>query len=154
MKAGAWAGLVVILAAVLIGAQSAFGVSMGTNAPQGSSGIDGLMQAIATAEGSLEAHPDWNNPGDLTRDFGFSSLGPQNSDGVLAFATLEDGWGALRAQLNLIATGGSRVYSTSDSILDMGFKWAGASQGSAWAANVAAVLGVDPATPIGDFLNG
>lgn len=127
---------------------------MGTNAPQGSSGIDGLMQAIATAEGSLEAHPDWNNPGDLTRDFGFQSLGPQNSDGVLAFATLEDGWGALRAQLKLIASGGSHVYSAGDSILDMGFKWAGSSQGSAWAANVAAALGVDPSTPIGDFLNG
>lgn len=155
MKAGAWAGVVLLFAAIFIGAQNAFGGTVsGLNGPQGSTGIDALMQAIATAEGSLEAHPDWNNPGDLTRDFGFNSLGPQNSDGVLAFATLNDGWGALRAQLELIASGGSRVYSTSDTILSMGHKWAGISQGTAWASNVAAALGVDPSTPIGEFLNG
>lgn len=153
MRAGAWLGLTLIVAAIFIGVQSAFGVSMGSNAPQGSSGIDGLMQAIATAEGSLEAHPGWNNPGDLTKSFGFANSGPQNADGVLAFDSIKDGWGALRAQLDLIASGGSHVYSTGDSILEMGHKWAGVSQGTAWASNVAAVLGVDPATPIGDFLN-
>jgi len=155
MKAGAWAGVVLVFAAIFIGAQSAFGGTVsGSNAPQGSNGIDGLMQAIATAEGSLEAHPEWNNPGDLTRSFGFPNSGPQNADGVLAFDSIDDGWGALRAQLDDIASGGSHVYSTSDTILSMGHKWAGISQGTAWASNVAAVLGVDPSTPIGDFLNG
>ncbi len=156
MKRGLWIGVALVFAAIFIGAQTALGGTlMGSNAPQaGTAGIDALMSAIATAEGSLEAHPDWNNPGDLTRSFGFANSGPQNSDGVLAFATLDDGWGALRAQLQLIADGGSQVYSASDSILEMGFKWAGQSQGSAWAANVAAALGVDPSTPIGDFLNG
>lgn len=156
MKRGLWIGVALIFAAVFIGAQTAFGGTlMGSNAPQaGGTGLDQLMSAIATAEGSLEAHPDWNNPGDLTKSFGFSNSGPQNSDGVLAFNTLADGWGALRAQLQLIADGGSHVYAASDSILDMGYKWAGESQGGAWASNVAAALGVDPSTPIGDFLNG
>lgn len=156
MNRGLWVGVVLILAALFIGAQSAFGgtLTASSAAPNGSGGIDQLMQAIATAEGSLEAHPDWNNPGDLTASFGFSNSGPQNSDGVLAFADVASGWGALRAQLELIASGRSRVYTASDSVLDMGYKWAGVSQGSAWASNVAAALGVDPSTPIGDFLNG
>lgn len=156
MRAGAWLGIVLVAAAIFIGADSAFGGTLsGSNAPNpANGGIDALMQAIATAEGSLEAHPTWNNPGDLTKSFGFANSGPQNSDGVLAFNSLEDGWGALRKQLELIASGGSGVYSTGDSILDMGYKWAGSSQGTAWASNVAAALGVDPSSSIGDFLNG
>lgn len=132
------------------------GILTGTNAPQTdpttgvATGIDALMLAIARAEGSP---PAWNNPGDLTASFGFSNSGPQNADGVLGFATVEDGWGALRAQLNLAKAGLSRVYSASMSILDMGMKYAGVSQGSTWAANVAAALGVDTSTPIGSFLN-
>jgi hypothetical protein len=144
--------------AVAIGATNAFGGNlMGGNAPQpgATTGVDGLMNAIAAAEGSLEAHPEWNNPGDLTDSFGFANSGPQNADGVLAFATIDDGWGALRAQINLIARGTSRVYTTSMSLLEMGLHWATASGGEAWANNVAAYLGADPeGTTIGQVLNG
>lgn len=154
MKRGLWIGIALLFAAIFIGTQKAFGGTLtASNVPQGSTGIDALMQAIATAEGSLEAHPEWNNPGDLTRSFGFANSGPQNADGVLAFDTLDDGWGALRAQLQYIADGNSKDYTGTESILEMGYTWAGQSQGSAWASNVAEVLGVDPSTSIGDFLN-
>jgi hypothetical protein len=120
--------------------------------PQSDTGIDGFMQAIAVAEGSLAAHPDWNNPGDLTRNLGFPDNGPQNSEGVLAFPDLNTGWGALRAELELIASGQSQVYSPSDTILQMGYKWAGAADGSTWANNVARELGVPVDTQIGGLL--
>jgi hypothetical protein len=158
LSRGLLIGIFLIVAAVLIGVTNAFGGTlMGGNAPQpgATTGVDGLMNAIAAAEGSLEAHPDWNNPGDLTDSFGFSSLGPQNADGVLAFQTLADGWGALRAQIELIARGASHVYTEQMSLLEMGLHWATASGGEAWANNVAAYLGVDPeGTTIGQVLNG
>jgi len=155
MSRGFWIAIALLAAAALVALEKIYGggILTGSNAPQqgATSGIDALMLAIAQAEGSP---PAWNNPGDLTASFGFANSGPQNADGVLAFSTIEGGWGALRAQLNLAAAGLSRVYNASMSILEMGMKYAGVSQGSTWAANVAAALGVDPSTPIGSFLNG
>ena len=54
-----------------------------------------LAHAISVAEGSLEHHPDWHNPGDMTYAHGHPTLGVANSEGVLIFASLEDGWEAL-----------------------------------------------------------
>lgn len=108
-----------------------------------------FMKAVAIAEGSDTA---WNNPGDLTTSFGFPVVGRANSAGVLMFDTMNHGWGALRAQLELIAGGGSHVYTPSMSIADMAVKYTGGDQANSWASNVAETLGVDPSTSIGDLL--
>jgi hypothetical protein len=110
--------------------------------PSPTQGIFFLAQAIAVAEGSPA---DWNNPGDLTKTFGFNaSAGPQNADGVLKFDTIQDGVGALYAQLSLILNGGS-MYSTNTSLSDFGASYAGDPN---WAGNVASAYSNISGTPV------
>lgn len=109
-----------------------------------------LMLAIAGAEGS---NPEWNNPGDLTEDFGFPTTGTANSSGVLIFDTLNHGWGALRAQIGLIQSGQSSEYSSSDTISSMAQTYTGGENSDSWAQSVAQSLGVSPDTTLGEILN-
>lgn len=64
-----------------------------------------------------------NNPGDLTKSFGFSTTGIANKEGVLIFATIEDGWSALYKQLGIIFDGTSRVYKTDMTIWEFAYTW-------------------------------
>lgn len=110
--------------------------------------IGAFALAIAFAEGSPAA---WNNPGDLTKSFGFPNEGPQNKDGVLKFATAADGWNALYAQLQLIASGKSR-YCLCTTLCAFGQGYAGDCN---WANNVASQLpGVSSDTTLGEILCG
>lgn len=115
--------------------------------PAPSSAIAAFAAAIAVAEGS---NPDWNNPGDLTASFGYSTSGPVNSAGVLQFDNCEDGWQALYAQLSAIVRGGSR-YTLNDTIASFGIGYSGGDPN--WAKNVANALGVDPNTQLSEVLS-
>jgi hypothetical protein len=111
-----------------------------------SAAIDALAAAIAVAEGS---NPDWNNPGDLTKSFGFPTVGVANSAGVLKFKTSGDGWRALYAQLQLIVSGGSH-WTLDTTLADFGLGYSGGD--SNWAKNVANKLGVSTDSSLGDIL--
>jgi hypothetical protein len=102
--------------------------------------------AIEFAEGSLRAHPDWNNPGDLTYSFGLSNRGPQNKAGVLAFNSIEDGWHALFHQCWIMLSGRSKEYSLSDTLDFAGRKYSGGDPN--WVKNVASALGVSAMTTL------
>lgn len=114
--------------------------------PAPSPKIAALAAAIAKAEGSPT---DWNNPGDLTAAFGYPTNGVANSAGVLKFQNCIDGWNALYKQLSAIVGGTSR-YTLNMSLADFGLGYSGGDPN--WSANVAANLGVDPSTSLGDIL--
>ena len=115
--------------------------------PQAPSTEIGLLaDAIATAEGS---NPSWNNPGDLTKSFGFLTIGVANSAGVLIFAQPADGWRALYKQLQDIIDGKSH-WTLSTTLADFGNLYSGGDRN--WAINVANALGVDPSVTLGSIL--
>lgn len=114
-----------------------------------SDAIGAFAQAIASAEGFGDpgAVPTRaNNPGDLA--LGGNTLGA----GITIYATPADGWNALYSQLARIRDGQSAYYRTDMSIADMGAIYA-PGEGAAWAANVAAALGVSVNTTIGSLLS-
>lgn len=91
-----------------------------------SSNVMALARGIARGEGfySSGTLPQRsNNPGDLTKSFGFSTTGIANKEGVLVFASAEDGWNALYAQLGLIFDGTSRVYKADMTIWEFAYTW-------------------------------
>jgi hypothetical protein len=111
-----------------------------------------FLLAVQVAEGS---DPAWNNPWDLTADFGFPTTGTANDAGVLMFDTLNHGWGAARAQLNDILTGNSSYYTPGTTLSEMGATFTGSVEdGANWAANVAKSLGTSVSNTIGNILNG
>lgn len=104
-----------------------------------------LAKAIEIAEGS---NPTWNNPGDLTgEDAGsFVTLGTANSEGVLKFSRLIDGWLALLHKCDKMLAGRSHVYALGMTLEQVGQLYAhGASE---WAKNVAFELGTLPTTTL------
>jgi hypothetical protein len=111
-----------------------------------------LANAIAIAEGFgvPGAVPTRaNNPGDIA--FGDIGYGVANSAGVTIYASPSDGWAALYNQLNLIFSLQSHVYNPAMTFLDMAVKWTGGDNAGAWAANVAASLGVQTSTTLADW---
>jgi len=110
--------------------------------------VQRIANAIAYAEGfnvpnSRAARN--RNPGNLTASFGF----PVEWDGMFAiFQTLEDGWTALRMQVQMMRDGSSTYYDPTMSIEQIAQVYT-ATDPSAWASNVAAQLGVSVTTPIG-----
>lgn len=108
--------------------------------------IDAMALAIQKAEGSKSS---WNNPGDLTKSFGFATTGVANSAGVLIFATSDDGWNALYAQLSAIVNGNSH-YTLDTTLADFGSGYSGGDPN--WAVNVANALGVGTDATLGDVL--
>lgn len=112
----------------------------------GNTSVDALARAIAYAEGSPSS---WNNPGDLTKSFGYANEGPQNADGVLKFSTLDDGWKALYAQIFDILSGNSH-FTLSETLEEFGLRYSGNPN---WAGNVAKELGVSTDATLGEVLN-
>jgi hypothetical protein len=101
-------------------------VTSDTGSPIASAGILALARGVARGEGFLivgSLPQRSNNPGDLTKSFGNAVTGVANKEGVLIFATVQDGWNALYSQLGLIFSGNSRVYKTSMSILEFAQAW-------------------------------
>jgi len=125
----------------------------------GGDAVWNIAQAIAKAEGasiSGSAPDRYNNPGDLSKgdEHGQAVDGyVQLPDGetLIQFSDKSAGWSALYSKLQNIASYKSSVYSPDWTWYQIGGKWAGNSE--VWANNVAAALGVNPATSMGQYLN-
>lgn len=117
-----------------------------------------LVRGISTAEGAFanavtpNVPQRANNPGDLTKSWGFPTTGVANKEGVLVFATLADGQAALAAEVTAMLSGSSTVYALDDTFFDVAAKYTGNQNADAWANNCAAVCGVPPSFTLGDFL--
>jgi hypothetical protein len=111
-------------------------------------------RAIAYAEGYnvVTAVPYLlNNPGDLSD--GADKFGAEFHSGshVTHFPDALTGWSWLYAKLQNAVNGNSAVYDPSMSWREIGVKWAG--NAAVWSANVAARLGVDVDSSLGDYVN-
>jgi len=111
--------------------------------PAAPANVQAIATAIATAEGGLTPGTfpyRTNNPCDIF--VGGSTAG---------YSTMDAGWNACYNQINLILSGQSSIYTPDESIEDIAQSYAPASAGnnpSAWAANVASVLGISPNQPL------
>lgn len=136
-------------AAVLLMARTAGSSSPAAAGAVVAAKVQRLAEAIAWAEGFYTAGsvPQRNNnPGDL-KISSVASVGADKS-GHLIFKTAEDGWRALRLQLELIAAGRSSVYTKglNTTISEMASHYAEWSGN--WSHNVAARLGVTEGTTL------
>jgi hypothetical protein len=104
-----------------------------------------IVDAIAFAEGysipGSRPHRN-NNPGDLERDPTGKGIGHDGP--YVIYASAEDGREALEHQVRLMF-GGSHIYKPSMTIAEVAEHYASTDQ-AAWGKNVAAYLGVPPAT--------
>lgn len=106
-----------------------------------------VAQAIARQEGFYVAGSipqRAHNPGDLKIP---GWTGATLGGGISVFDSDNAGWTALYKQLRLILIGDSANFNLDMSIDDMARVWT-ATQQDAWAANVAASLGVQPSTKL------
>lgn len=113
--------------------------------------VDALAKAIATAEGFYVdgSRPQRDhNPGDMTADLIGKGVG---TDGAfIVFATDEDGWANLKAQIQKWFDGSSSHADSSSTIADLAGFYTNTEQ-SAWANNVANALGVSTDTSLSDL---
>lgn len=112
-------------------------------------------RAIAYAEGYNVANAvpaRLNNPGDLSDGAAMYGSEPHSGSSVTTFPDAVTGWTWLYAKLQNIAAGRSAVYDASMSWREIGAKWA-PPNAEVWATNVAARLGVDPDSSLGDYVN-
>jgi hypothetical protein len=120
-----------------------------------------LSIAIGVAEGGYDSSgnnlnngtlPSKNhNPGDLTVDTIGKATGKNGN--FVVYASDADGWAALDQQVNLWLTGQS-ANATADSTIAEISQFYTTNDQTAWASNVAAVLGVTVDTPIGQITSG
>jgi len=126
------------------------GTALAAGGTEQDSRIARLAEAIAYAEGYYVngSRPQRNNnPGDLTKSLGFSTIG---NDGMyMIFSTIEDGWNALRKLVELMLTNRSAIYTSGMTILDVARRYT-TTQQDEWAANVASRLGVPVYTKISE----
>jgi len=118
----------------------------------GAQSVYKLADAIAFAEGFYASGSNRpkrnNNPGNLSLDLGFPSVG---MDGILVkFASLDDGWAALHKQISMMLNGTSQIYNADMTIADVASRYTATEQES-WANNVAARLGVPVTTRISEI---
>jgi hypothetical protein len=112
--------------------------------------IDKLADAFAFAEGFYVngSRPQRNNnPGDLTRALGFPTIGMD--DMYVIFATVTDGWNALKKLIELMLTNQSTIYTSNMTIYEVA-QYYTTTQQTEWATNVALRLGVSPFTKISE----
>ena len=111
--------------------------------------VQKIAQAIATAEGFFVAgsRPQRNNnPGDMTLDLIGRSTGKDGP--FVVYATADDGWANLYAQVQKWLDGSSSHATSDSTISDIASFYTTTDQAS-WATNVANQLGVSIDTPIG-----
>lgn len=121
-----------------------------------SAAIQLFSEGIALAEGffvigSRAARN--HNPGNLTKDITGTAVG---TDGMfVVYANDNDGWDALRRQVELILTNASSIYNSSMTLRQIGQKYASTSTPDEqlnWAINVASKLGIDIDTPVSTLI--
>ncbi len=113
--------------------------------------VDRLADAIAWAEGFYVrgSRPERNhNPGNLTDDFGFPTIGQDGPFPI--FATAAAGWAALKRQIEMMFDGSSAYYDSGMTIAELGAVYT-ATQQTEWALNVATRLGVPTTTRLIDL---
>ena len=118
--------------------------------------IDAFAQAIAKAEGFYKkgSIPNrYRNPGDLKAVRGQKYPGQVSigKGGHIVFRNDAAGWYALRAKLEKIVAGESRVYSPQMTLRDMARKYAGNYR--IWAKSVSKSLGVPDTTTIAELFD-
>ena len=148
---------VVVLAYFLIEASNLMASSASGSASGAASQI---ALAIGVAEGGYDASgnnlgngtlPSVNhNPGDLTVDV--NNTGTGTSNGFVVYADDATGYAALEYQVNEWLNGTS-ANAGPDSTIDQISQFYTTTDQAAWAANVAATLGVPSSTPIGQIGN-
>lgn len=139
-----WLILAAVLAVLLFAASAQASMN---NSPK----IASIAAAIGHAEGFglPNAIPTRaNNPGDLK----LGDLGHGAISGKTIFATVEDGWNALRKQINLMATGRSDYYQPTDTWRRIAQVWVGTSDYPNWMNTVTSDLGVSPDSTLEDYL--
>ena len=113
--------------------------------------VQAIAEAIAHAEGfgvagalPTRAH----NPGDLKLgDIGFGAI-----NGKTVFSSDNDGWNALRKQIQLMISGESSYYQPTDTWRAIANTWVGTSDYVNWMNTVTGDLGVDPDSTLGDYV--
>lgn len=117
----------------------------------GSPQVQTIAQAIATAEGFFvsgsRASRD-HNPGDMTQDLVGKGIGMDGP--FVVFASDQDGWANLYAQINKWLRGESSNATAESTISDLSRFYTTDNQAS-WAMNVANAAGVSIDTPIGEI---
>jgi hypothetical protein len=125
--------------------------------------VDQIAAAIAVAEGyyARGEHDGrslpyrLNNPGALKKPaLGAADLPTWRDTGLVIFPTPERGWAALRHQVRLMLTGGSRIYAPSDTLVGVARKYTGGDQSDGWSWSVARSLGVGPDATLADLRRG
>jgi hypothetical protein len=119
------------------------------NLSVGPASVQKIAQAIAFAEGFYVAGSRASrnhNPGDMTADLIGKSVGMDGP--FVVYASDDDGWANLYAQINLWLSGGSSHATASSTITQISQFYTSTDQ-TAWATNVANQLGVSVDTPIG-----
>jgi hypothetical protein len=117
----------------------------------GSSSAGKLAEGIAFAEGFYVqgSRPQRNhNPGDMTLDLIGKSTGRDGP--FVVYATDDDGWANLQAQINAWLGGTSAYANSSSTISDISQFYTTTDQ-SSWAQNVASYIGVSTDTSIGSL---
>lgn len=121
-----------------------------------SAAIQLFAEGIALAEGffvtgSRAARN--HNPGNLTKDITGTAV---SKDGMfVVYANDNDGWDALRRQVELILTDASSIYNSQMTLRQIGQKYASTSTPQDqlnWAINVASKLGIDIDTPVSTLI--
>lgn len=141
------AGIAVAIGGILIYDQSTGG-SLTQEIESAFDPVEALAQAIATAEGfyvSGSRPQRDNNPGDMTVDIIGKGVGKDGP--FIVYATADDGWANLKAQIQKWFDGSSSNADSSSTIADLSSFYTANDQ-SSWAANVANALGVNVDTPI------
>ena len=125
--------------------------------------VDEIAAAIAVAEGYYARGEHngrslpyrLNNPGALKKPaLGAADLPTWQDTGLVIFPTPEMGWAALRHQVRLMLSGGSRIYDPSDTLIGVARKYTGGDQSHGWSWSVARSLGVGPDATLADLLRG
>lgn len=107
-----------------------------------------IAEAIATAEGFYVpgSRPARNhNPGDMTLDLIGKAVATDGN--FVVYATDDDGWANLKAQIGKWFDGSSANADSSSTISDLSGFYTNTQQDS-WAMNVANALGVSVDTPL------
>lgn len=118
--------------------------------------IQAFSEGIALAEGFYVAGSRAarnHNPGNLTLDI--TGTGIRKDGMFVVYTTDNDGWNALRKQVELILTNASSIYDSQMTLRQIGQQYASTSTPDEqlnWSVNVASKLGIDIDTPVASLI--
>jgi hypothetical protein len=129
------------------------GQSPSPSKPSAAHSSSPLADAISGAEGfgPVDKIPTLaNNPGSLKLgNVGYGTMRAADGQEITIFGSLQDGKNALNKQLDLIFSGKSAHYSPDMTLEEFGKVYSGGDAG--YGARIAASMGVDPSTTLGEL---